>query len=56
MPLKDARIHSRGYQKIQQKDDLNKRIYNLLRCQDVRAAKQVCRMFSQSTETLPSSY
>lgn len=56
MPLKDVRIHSRGYQKIQPKDHLNKRIYNLLRCQDVRTAKQASRMFWQSTKTLPSSY
>lgn len=36
---KDASIHSKCYQKTQQKDHLNNRMYNLLRWKEMRTAK-----------------
>lgn len=56
MPLKDVRIHTRSYPKIQQKGHLNNRIYNLLRCHEVRTSKQAHKMFWRSTEILYSNY
>lgn len=41
--------------KIQQKDHLNNRICNLLRCHEVRTPKQACKVFWLPAETLYSN-